>query len=202
MWVNGEGICTCYMYLINLLLSPTVFITNQHHPSQHWSWLSGIQSLERRLSRKRKYSRTPLIRPPSESHWCGRIRGMVAREGFVYEQKPLSVTRNVVVWEGWSLVRVVVRQGFYCNQYSQYSCPAVMWHFPVTERQNTDYQLRMWTDCSVIWHAWGKAHHLTCIISQTKCFGPRPRMFADISQYCSRESIIQTQFYQNLLSIF
>ena len=25
------------------------------------------------------YSRTPLIRPPSESHWCGRIRGMVAR---------------------------------------------------------------------------------------------------------------------------
>ena len=23
-----------------------------------------------------------LIRPPSESHWCGRIRGMVAREGF------------------------------------------------------------------------------------------------------------------------
>ena len=44
-----------------------------------------------------KYSRTPLIRPPSESHWCGRIRGMVAREGFVYEQKPLNVTRNLVV---------------------------------------------------------------------------------------------------------
>ena len=63
------------------------------------------------------YSRTPLTRPPSESHWCGRIRGMVAREGFVYEQKPLSVTRNVVVWEGWSLVRVVVRQGFYCMLY-------------------------------------------------------------------------------------
>ena len=40
---------------------------------------------------------------------------MVAREGFVYEQKPLSVTRNVVICEGWSLVRVVVRQGFYCN---------------------------------------------------------------------------------------
>ena len=44
-----------------------------------------------------EYNRTPLIRPPSESHWCGHIRGMVAREGFVYEQKPLSVTRNVVV---------------------------------------------------------------------------------------------------------
>ena len=43
------------------------------------------------------YSRTHLIRPPSESHWCGRIRGMVAREGFVYKQKVLSVTRNVVV---------------------------------------------------------------------------------------------------------
>ena len=40
---------------------------------------------------------------------------MVAREGFVYEEKPLSITRNVVVWEGWSLVRVVVRQGFYCT---------------------------------------------------------------------------------------
>ena len=70
------------------------------------------------------YSRTPLIRPPSESHWCGRIKGMVAREGFVYEQKPLSVTRNVVVWEGWSLVRVVVRQGFYCIDivYLIYKC--------------------------------------------------------------------------------
>ena len=52
---------------------------------------------------------------PLESDWGGHIRGMVVREGFVYEQKPLSVTRNVVVWEGWSLVRVVVRQGFYCT---------------------------------------------------------------------------------------
>ena len=43
------------------------------------------------------YNRTSLIRPPSESHWCGRIRGMVAREGFVYKQKALSVTQNVVV---------------------------------------------------------------------------------------------------------
>ena len=60
-------------------------------------------------------SRTPLIRPPSESHRCGRIRGMVAREGFVYKQKALSVTRNVVVCEGWSLVRVVVRYRFYCT---------------------------------------------------------------------------------------
>ena len=66
------------------------------------------------------YSRTPLIRPPSESHWCGRIIGMVAREGFVYKQKALSVTRNLVVWEGWSLVRVVVRQGFYCTPKDQY----------------------------------------------------------------------------------
>ena len=31
---------------------------------------------------------------------------MVAREGFVYKQNAL---------EGWSLVRVVVRQGFYCT---------------------------------------------------------------------------------------
>ena len=47
--------------------------------------------------KKYMYSRTTLIRPPSESHWCGRIRGMVAREGFVNKQKALSVTRNVVV---------------------------------------------------------------------------------------------------------
>ena len=35
-------------------------------------------------SKKTMYSRTPLIRPPSESHWCGRIRGMVVREGLDY----------------------------------------------------------------------------------------------------------------------
>ena len=35
------------------------------------------------VAQGRYYSRTPLIRPPSESHWCGRIRGMVAREGFI-----------------------------------------------------------------------------------------------------------------------
>ena len=48
------------------------------------------------------YSRTPLIRPPSESHWCGRIRGMVAREGFVYQQKALKCgrMRGMVVGEG------------------------------------------------------------------------------------------------------
>ena len=34
---------------------------------------------------------THVRRPPSESHWCGRIRGMVARELLK------SVTRNVVV---------------------------------------------------------------------------------------------------------
>ena len=33
---------------------------------------------------RNSYSRTPLIRPPSESHWCGRIIRMVSREGFIY----------------------------------------------------------------------------------------------------------------------
>ena len=55
-----------------------------------------------------RYSRTPLIRPPSESHWCGRIRGMVAREGFVYIVQTKSTVRHtkcgrmrgVVVGEG------------------------------------------------------------------------------------------------------
>ena len=56
------------------------------------------------------YSRTPLIRPPSESHWCGRIRGMVAREGFVCKQKALSSHKMWSYerdgrWWGWSFVR-------------------------------------------------------------------------------------------------
>ena len=52
------------------------------------------------------YSRTPLIRPPSESHWCGRIRGMVAREGFRYgallQQRHMKYgrIRGMVVGEG------------------------------------------------------------------------------------------------------
>ena len=61
------------------------------------AWHQGIERTET-MVRERCYS-----------------RGMVAREGFVYTQKPLSVKRNVAVWEGWSLVRVVVRQGFYCT---------------------------------------------------------------------------------------
>ena len=53
-----------------------------------------------------KYSRTPRIRPPSESHWCGRIRGMVAREGFRYaallQQRHTKCgrMRGMVVGEG------------------------------------------------------------------------------------------------------
>ena len=52
------------------------------------------------------YSRTPLIRPPSESHWRGRIRGMVAREGFRYvallQQRHAKYgrIRGMVVGEG------------------------------------------------------------------------------------------------------
>ena len=52
------------------------------------------------------YSRTPLIRPPSESHWCGRIRGMVAREGFRYAEllqhrhTKYGRIRGMVVGEG------------------------------------------------------------------------------------------------------
>ena len=53
-----------------------------------------------------RYSRTPLIRPPPESHWCGRIRGMVAREGFRYaallQQRHTKYgrMRGMVVGEG------------------------------------------------------------------------------------------------------
>ena len=85
--------------------------------------------------RKKEYSRTPLIRPPSESHWCGRIRGMVARRGFVYKRKALSVTQNVVVWEGWSLVRVVIRQGFYCIWIWTQEC--IKWFFTIARYYQT-----------------------------------------------------------------
>ena len=53
---------------------------------------------------------------------------MVTREGFVYTQNALSVTRNVVVWQGWSLVRVVVRQGFYCTRQNVFVCMRVLVH--------------------------------------------------------------------------
>ena len=102
------------------------------------------------------YSRTPLIRPPSESHWCGRIRGMVAREGFVYEQKPLSVTGNVVVREGWSLVRVVVRQGFYCNRILKHVDMYVLrmkhgkYNFIVTCFSNT-FQISFYHKLNSVW---------------------------------------------------
>ena len=51
------------------------------------------------------YSITPLIRPPSESHWCGRIRGMVAHEGFRYaallqRHTKYGRIRGMVVGEG------------------------------------------------------------------------------------------------------
>ena len=44
-------------------------------------------------------------------HWS------LVRDSYTNRNHWLSVTRNVVVWEGWSLtlVRVVVRQGFYCT---------------------------------------------------------------------------------------
>ena len=53
-----------------------------------------------------QYSRTHLVRPPPESHWCGRIRGMVAREGFRYaallQQRHTKYgrIRGMVVGEG------------------------------------------------------------------------------------------------------
>ena len=60
------------------------------------------------------YSRTPLIRPPSESHWCGRIRGMVAREGFRYaallQQRHTKCgrMRGMVVGEGGRSTEVLL----------------------------------------------------------------------------------------------
>ena len=60
------------------------------------------------------YSRTPLIRPPPESHWCGRIRGMVAHEGFRYaallQQRHTKYgrMRGMVVGEGGRSIGVLL----------------------------------------------------------------------------------------------
>ena len=66
------------------------------------------------------YSRTPLIRPPPESHWCGRIlRGMVAREGFRYaallQQRHTKYgrMRGMVVGEGGRSTGVLLYLHFY-----------------------------------------------------------------------------------------
>ena len=64
-----------------------------------------------------QYSRTPLTRPPSESHWCGRIRGMVAREGFRYAALLLQRhtkygrIRGMVVGEGGRSTGVLLYDG-------------------------------------------------------------------------------------------
>ena len=115
--------CSFHLSLYTALLTDVLYNVNAFDIMAHMSIpchegppaTKGHFSSEPAVAGRGRYSRTPLIRPPSESHWCGRIRGMVAREGFVYKQNAQSVTRNVVVWEGWSLVRVVVRQGFYCT---------------------------------------------------------------------------------------
>ena len=40
------------------------------------------------------YSSTPFIRPPSESHWCGRIRGMVATRSWGIRIQTESTVRH------------------------------------------------------------------------------------------------------------
>ena len=96
----GMAIAAAQQYESNEVVCPLILRKNlfttaavdniDHNPS----WATAHDAFHGRGI----YSRTPLIRPPSESHWCGRIRGMVAREGFVYKQQNAqSVTRNMVV---------------------------------------------------------------------------------------------------------
>ena len=141
-WHLGQGnlltiLLLQTIWLVQCLVNWDIPVLWQSPKSKNWSNSdTGLQSYEWRVM---YYSRTPIIRPPSESHWCGRIRGMVAREGFVYKQKPLSVTRNVVVWEGWSLVRVVVRQGFYCTMYVHVQCTSTSQCYLKMESQRIEF---------------------------------------------------------------
>ena len=59
-------------------------------------------------------TRTKIPSDPVAGRVRGMVVGMVVGQG-PYKQKTLSVTLNMVVYGGWSLVRVVVRQGFHCN---------------------------------------------------------------------------------------
>ena len=65
-----------------------------------------------------QYSRTPLIRPPSESHWCGRIRGMVVREGLDYFPGCTCLTcapRNTPIGPAYITVSYTLKMSFGCT---------------------------------------------------------------------------------------
>ena len=63
--------CSCFGYhfsIFILILCKTVVIRNA-------GWHCTVDYC---------YSRNPLLRPPSESHWCGRKTGVVVKEGLDY----------------------------------------------------------------------------------------------------------------------
>ena len=117
-WPGEQWMCDgCVHYSVCIDVR-SLLLTQQHDsPKERHTWIEIGQVEAPHICRQNMkqcqlghteftyhYSRIPLIRPPSESHWCGRIRGMVAREGFVFKQKALSVTRmsmrGMVVGEG------------------------------------------------------------------------------------------------------
>ena len=102
---NDQGEQITYMHVLLLLV-----YTDKLNIC--WLYVHTVQQLESKIlqiflnCQYWQYSRTPFIRPPSESHWCGRIRGMVAREGFRYaallQQRHTKYgrIRGMVVGEG------------------------------------------------------------------------------------------------------
>ena len=76
----------------NVFYFYTNFISNTPLLRIFYSW-----SKHKRMVQT-QYSRTPLIRPPSESHWCGRIR-----------------------LEGWSLVRDSYTNRNHCPSHEMWS---------------------------------------------------------------------------------
>ena len=45
---------------------------------------NNLHALSKILCNLSSYSRTPILRPPSESHWCGRKRGVVVHDWLDY----------------------------------------------------------------------------------------------------------------------
>jgi hypothetical protein len=61
------------------------------------------------------YSGTPLLRPPRKRSKSGLKKGVVSHEGFILVNKCTKLCfENMVLKEGWSLMREVAHQGFHC----------------------------------------------------------------------------------------
>ena len=63
---------------------PSRYLSLIKKPNRSRKYARRKSDIKFKTNQNQLYSITPLIRPPSESRWCGRIRGMVSPDGFIY----------------------------------------------------------------------------------------------------------------------